>query len=404
MPKPEILAPAGDFEKLRFAVAYGTDAVYLAGTQYGMRTASENFAVDQLKEAVRYCHARGVKVFVTVNIMPRNGEIERLPQYLQLLNEAGADAMIVADLGVISLAKRYAPDVKLHISTQTSITNYAAACAYHDMGADRVVLARELSMDEIANIRAKTPVTLELETFVHGAMCMAYSGRCMFSNYLTGRDANHGNCAQPCRWEYFITEARRPNVYFPIVEDGSGTYLFNSKDLSMIRHIPELVQAGIDSFKIEGRVKTAYYAAVITNAYRRAVDLFFADPTAYAAAEELFDEVNKVSHREYFTGFYFGPVNGQHQADSIYIRDWDVCAFVEECDADGNARLLQKNKFALDDTLELLMPGKPALQLQLNEMQNTEGESITCAPHPHMQVIARLPVQAPPMSLIRKKN
>ena len=270
MRKPEILAPAGDFEKMKYAVAYGADAVYLSGKMYGMRTASGNFDNDELKRAVDYCHARGVKCFVTVNVMPRSHEIDMLPQYLEMLGDIKADALIIADIGVLPLAKKYAPNVRIHISTQASVVNYSSAMVLHELGADRIVLARELSLREIAEIRRRTPKTLELETFVHGSMCVSYSGRCLLSNFMAGRDSNHGNCAQPCRWCYTLMEEKRPGEYFPILEDEHGSYILNSKDMCLIDHIPELVQAGIDSFKIEGRVKTAYYSAVITGAYRKA--------------------------------------------------------------------------------------------------------------------------------------
>ena len=282
MGRPEVLAPAGDMEKLRFAVAYGADAVYLAGKAYGMRTASGNFTPEEMQEAVRYCHERGVKVYVTVNTLPRDEEMLQLPKYLSALDEMGVDALILADLGVLMLAKRYAPHCEIHISTQTSIVNAQAATAYHELGASRVVLARELTLEQIAYIRKNTPKDLELEAFVHGAMCMAYSGRCMLSQYLAGRDANRGNCAQPCRWGYRVVEEYRPNEYMPIEEDEHGTYIFNSKDMNLLPYVDQVAKAGIDSLKIEGRVKTAYYAAVVTNAYRRAADLYAADPEHFA--------------------------------------------------------------------------------------------------------------------------
>lgn len=403
--KPEILAPAGDFEKLRFAVAYGADAVYLAGKAFGMRTASGNFTPEELAQAVAYCHQRGVKVYVTVNTMPRDRELALLPEYLRQLDDCGVDALIAADLGVMSLAKRYAPHVELHVSTQTSIVNSETAKAYGAMGASRVVLARELSLEEIARIREAIPPALELEAFVHGAMCMSYSGRCVLSNYLAkGRDANRGNCAQPCRWQYRVVEEYRPGEYMPVYEDETGTYIFNSKDMNMLEHIPQLVNAGIDSLKIEGRVKTAYYAAVVTNAYRRALDLYWRDPRGYAPPEELLAEVQKVSHREYFTGFYFGERDSQHTQDSQYIRQWDVCAVVESCDAQGNARLTHKNKFAQGEEMELLLPGQPAQILVLPFMEDGGHQPIGLANLPGMTVYTRLPVEAPPMSILRKRR
>ena len=404
MGRPEVLAPAGDMEKLRFAVAYGADAVYLAGKAYGMRTASGNFTPEEMQEAVRYCHERGVKVYVTVNILPRDEEMLQLPKYLSALDEIGVDALILADLGVLMLAKRYAPHCEIHISTQTSIVNAQAATAYHELGASRVVLARELTLEQIAYIRKNTPKDLELEAFVHGAMCMAYSGRCMLSQYLAGRDANRGNCAQPCRWGYRVVEEYRPNEYMPIEEDEHGTYIFNSKDMNLLPYVDQVAKAGIDSLKIEGRVKTAYYADVVTNAYRRAAYLYAADPDHFAPPQELLDEVWKVSHRDYFPGFYFGDPKTQHMADSTYIREWDVCAVVEQCDEQGNAVLRHKNKFAAADELELLIPGQPARAVRLQEMRNGEGEPIELANVPHMTVLAKLPCSVPKMAILRRKK
>ena len=301
--KLELLSPAGDMERLRMSVAYGADAVYLAGRQYGMRSFAGNFSRDELKEAADFCSAHGVAVHVTCNTMPRNDEIDALPEYLAYLQEIGVSAVIVGDVGVLSLAKRYAPKVKVHISTQASVTNYQAATAWHDLGASRVILARELTLDEISAIRAKTPQALELEAFVHGAMCVSYSGRCVLSNYMSGRDASRGACAQPCRYKYALMEEQRPGEFFPVEEDERGTYIFNSKDMRMIDHVPELLAAGLDSLKIEGRAKSAYYAAVVTGAYRHAVDA--------ALAGEPLDpvwrsELDKVSHRPYSEGFYYG--------------------------------------------------------------------------------------------------
>lgn len=404
MGRPEVLAPAGDFEKLRFAVAYGADAVYLAGKAYGMRTASGNFTPDEMAEAVAYCHARGVKVYVTVNTLPRDEEMALLPSYLSQLDEMGVDALILADLGVLMMAKKHAPHCEIHMSTQTSIVNAQAATAWHELGASRVVLARELTLEQIAHIRKNTPKTLELEAFVHGAMCMAYSGRCLLSQYLAGRDPNRGNCAQPCRWNYRVVEEYRPNEYMPIEEDEHGTYIFNSKDMNMLPYVDKVAKAGIDSLKIEGRVKTSYYAAVVTNAYRRATELYAADPAHFSPPQELLDEVWKVSHREYFTGFYFGDPSTQHMADSTYIREWDVCAVVESCDETGVAVLRHKNKFAAEDELELLAPGKPAVAVHLKDMCNGEGEPIALANLPHMTVLAKLPFQVPVMSILRRKK
>jgi putative protease len=375
----------------------------MAGKQYGLRAAAGNFEPEQLQQAVRDCHAAGVKCFVTVNVMPRGHELEDLKRYLEQLDAFGVDAVILADLGLLDLAKKHAPHTKIHISTQTSIVNHEAARMYHSLGADRVVLARELSLEEVANIRAKTPKELEIEVFVHGAMCVSYSGRCLLSNYLTGRDANHGACAQPCRWNYHVVEQTRPGQYMPVEEDERGTYIFNSRDMCMIEHIPDLIKTGVDSFKIEGRAKSFYYTAAVTNAYRRARDLYLRDPEGFVLPPAIRDEVDKISHRHYHTGFYFGQP-GEYYAESRYIRDYEVCAVVKECDEAGNALLEQRNRFFVGDSAELLMPGCDPVPLSIPPMCNGAGEPIESAPHPMMDVRLRLPVQAPPMSVLRTRK
>ena len=408
--RPEILAPAGDMEKLHFAIKYGADAVYLSGTLYGMRAATSNFDRDELKLAIEKAHAAGVKVYVTCNTMPRNAELAALPDYLAYLSEIGADAVILADMGVLSLAKRYAPSLPIHISTQTSIVNHEAARMWHDLGADRVVLARELSFEEIAEIRLKTPKELSIEAFVHGSMCMSYSGRCLLSNYLAGRDANRGACAQPCRWKYAVMEERRPGEYIPLEQDESGTFIFNSKDMCMIEYIPELIRCGIDSFKIEGRAKTFYYAAVITSAYRSAVDSYLAAPDNWKLPSYLYDEVCRVSHREYFTGFYFGrQTDSEHRGDSTYIRDWDVCGIVESCDEDGTAVVMQKNRFQTGDSAEILLPDGTVHAFTVGELVSVDerfltGETIRVAPHPQMKVKLKLPCKAPVDTILRRDS
>ena len=397
MAKPELLAPAGDLERLRMAVAYGADAVYLAGTDFGMRAFAGNFDADQLRQAVKLCHARGVKVHVTCNTMPRNDEMDRLPAWLELVDDVGADAVILADLGVFRLAQRYAPHVKRHVSTQARVTNYAVAAAWHELGAERVILARELSLDEIREIRARTPRTLEIEAFVHGAMCVSYSGRCLLSNYMTGRDASRGACAQPCRYKYALMEEKRPGEYFPISEEAGETFILNSRDMCMIDHIPELMEAGLDSLKIEGRAKSAYYAAVTTAAYRHAID---------AAAEGRpldavwRDEVEKVSHRHYSTGFYYG-YPGQYTADARYIRDWQVVAVVVGCDNTGLATLSLRNKITAGEPLELVGPDVAATAFAAPMMEDLEGQSLEQARTPQMIFRMKLPRAVPPLSLLR---
>ena len=395
----ELLAPAGDMERLRMAVTYGADAVYLAGNDFGMRAFAGNFDRKGLREAVALCHGNGVSVHVTCNTMPRCGEVDRLPEWLEYLDAAGVDAAIVADLGVFRLAQRYAPRLKLHVSTQAGVSNHEAARAWHELGASRVILARELSLDEIREIRAKAPPALELEAFVHGAMCVSYSGRCLLSNYMTGRDANRGACAQPCRYQYALVEEKRPGEYFPIGEDAGGAFILNSRDMCMIDHVPELMDAGLDSLKIEGRAKSAYYAAIVTAAYRHAIDA--------ARAGEPLDpvwraEVDKVSHRPYSTGFYYGEP-GQHTAHARYLRDWQVVGVVTSCAPDGAALCELRNKFAEGDELELVGPGVRPVSFRAEGLTDGDGLPILEARKPQMPFRLRLPVQAPPLSLLRRK-
>lgn len=401
MVKPELLSPAGDPERLQMAVRFGADAVYLAGKSYGMRAKCGNFSDKELVEAVRFCHEHGVKVYVTANVLARTEEIRQMPPFLELCQDAGVDAFILGDLGVFKTAERYAPEVERHISTQMGVVSADTARAWYELGASRVVLARELSFEEIREIREYIPKELELEAFVHGAMCVSFSGRCLLSNYLAGRDANHGACAQPCRWKYALVEERRQGEYFPIEEDDGGTYIMNSRDLCMIDRIPELIEAGIDSFKIEGRAKSSYYAACVTNAYRHGID-------AAAMGQPLEkiwrDEVEKISHRHYYHGFYDGqPQQGQFYEDARYIREWDVAAYVESCGEDGRAVLSQRGRFWKGDTLELLIPGKKPIPVTVGDMENAAGESIDYCPHPMMEINMQLPVCAPRYSILRRQ-
>ena len=398
--KPELLAPAGDMERLQMAVAYGADAVYLAGGEFGMRAFAGNFSPEELADAVRLCHSRGVAVHVTCNTMPRDEEVDRLPDWLSFLDRTGVDAVIVADVGVLALAKRHAPHAAIHISTQASVVNHQSARAWHDLGASRVILARELSLDEIARIRDKTPPELELEAFVHGAMCVSYSGRCLLSNYMTGagRDSNRGSCAQPCRYQYALVEEKRPGEYFPIREEDGATYILNSRDLCMIDHMDDLLRVGLTSLKIEGRAKSAYYTAVVTGAYRHAID-------AAAAGEPLSPvwraEVDKVSHRHYSTGFYYGQP-GQYVHSARYLRDWQIVAVVVSCAPDGRAVVSLRNKCAAGEALELVGPGVEPLPLTAAGMTLPDGSPLAEARTPQMQFCLRLPRQVPPLSILRR--
>lgn len=386
---PEVLSPAGDFECLQTAIRFGADAVYLGGTRFGMRVASANFDDELLQKGVVLAHEHGVRVYLTCNTLPTNEEIDALPEFLKSVQAAGVDAVIVTDLGVLSLVKQYIPEMEVHISTQTGVVNYRTATELYHMGAKRVVLARELSFEEIACIRDKTPPELDIEAFVHGAMCVSFSGRCLLSSYLTGRDANRGECAQPCRWGYHLMEEKRPGMYFPIEEDEKGTYILNAKDLCMIEHIDRLVSAGITSLKIEGRAKSSYYVSVVTNAYRNAVDLYRKDPEHFKLPQWLFDEVRKVSHRQYSTGFYFGrPEQGQYYETGGYVRGYDVVALVDDC-RDGVLYCTQKNKFSVGDTLELLEPRAGVRSFTVTALEDEEGTALESVPHPQMKF--RLP-------------
>ena len=393
--KPELLAPAGDMERLRMAVLYGADAVYLAGESFGMRSFAGNFSREELPRAVRFAHEHGVRVHVTINTMPRNREADSLPAWLEVLDGAGVDALIVADMGAFALAGRYAPRCDRHISTQASVSNYQTALAWHELGARRVILARELSLEEIREIRARTPRTLELEAFVHGAMCVSYSGRCLLSNYMTGRDANRGACAQPCRYQYYLMEEKRPGEYFPVFEDGAGTYIMNSRDMCMIDHLDDLMD--LDSLKIEGRAKSAYYAAIVTGAYRHAID---AAREGRPPDPVWREEVERVSHRHYATGFYFGPP-GQYTENARYIRRWQVVALVTDCDAGGLATLSMRNKFSAGDTLELVGPDVRPFSFQAPMVENEEGVLLAEPNRPGMAVRMQLPRPVPPYSLLR---
>ena len=402
--KYEILSPAGDLECLKAAVSFGADAVYLAGTQFGMRTASKNFTETQLAEGIEFAHSRGVRVHITCNVLPRSSELEELPRFLQTAQELGADAFIIADLGVLELAKQYAPKVEIHASTQTGIVNYATANALHKMGVSRVVLARELSIPEIAEIRRKTSPELEIETFVHGSMCISYSGRCIISSYMTGRDANRGDCAQPCRWKYHLYEENREGQYFPVEEEEHGTFLYNSRDLCMIEHLPELLEAGVVSLKIEGRAKSAYYTSVITNAYAGAVREYEKDPAAYKLPRWAADEVYKVSHREYSTGFFMGNEPGQATASGGYIREYDVVAMCERETENNVCEITQRNKFYSDDTLDVLAPGQPSFETKVLDIRNDSGEIVDSAPHAMEHLFLTTDKSIPAGSFLRKKR
>ena len=387
MRSPEVLAPAGDMERLEAAIDFGADAVYLGGKMFGMRAASPNFTPEELKTACDHAHSRNRKVYLTCNTLPRNNEIPGFEGFVKDACAAGVDALIANDIGLFFMIKRFAPDMEIHMSTQTGIVNYAAANEFYNMGAKRVVLARELSLEEIAEIRAKTPKELELEVFVHGAMCVSFSGRCLISQYMINRDANRGECAQPCRWGYHLMEEKRPNEFYPVYEDEQGTYILNAKDMCMIDHIDKVAEAGVDSFKIEGRAKSSYYVSVVTNAYRRAMDEYLRSPDNFVLPQWIHDEVFKVSHRAYCTGFFFGhPKDCQYYENSGYIRDWDVVGIVTGYDEEhGMIECVQRNKFLRGSEVEFLEPNGIPAPLTADELYDENFEPIESTNHAAMK-------------------
>ena len=400
--KPELLAPAGDRERLEAAVAYGADAVYLAGKSFGMRSAPANFGQEELAQAVSFCHQRGVRVYVTCNTLPRNDEFAQLPSFLSACQDMGVDAFIISDLGVLALAKQAAPQVERHISTQTGIVNFAAAQVCWELGAKRVVLAREVPLSEIRGIRENADPGLEREACVHGAMCMSFSGRCVMSNYMTGRDANRGECAQPCRWEYHLVEAQRPGEVFTLTQEEKGAYFFNSNDLRMIDAIPQMMDAGITSLKIEGRAKSAYYVACVTAAYRRAIDFVWEHPGEPLPAAIL-EETEKISHRPYSHGFYFGGEPGQTLDRSHYARKYELVA-VSEGREGHSIRLRERNRFFRGQEVDVLQPGREPFTATLDQIYNQEWEPIEAAPHAEMVVHWKTDLDVAPGAYLRVKK
>ncbi|MGN1098514.1 MAG: U32 family peptidase [Clostridia bacterium] len=406
MNKVELLAPAGNLYKLKIALKYGADAVYIGGEAFSLRTAADNFTKEEMAEGIAYAHDMGKKVYVTANIIPHNRDIEKMEEYFREIYELGADAVLISDLGAFSLCRKAAPKLEIHISTQANNTNYATVNAWHDMGASRVVLAREMTIDEVREIARKAP-DCELEIFMHGAMCVSYSGRCLLSNYMTSRDSNQGACSHPCRWNYSLMEEKRPGEYFPVYENERGTFIFNSKDLCMINHIPELIESGVKSLKIEGRVKSEYYVATIVQAYRNAIDSYYADPVGYKYDESLFAEVCKVSHREYYTGFFFGiPAEGaQIYGSSSYIRDYDVIGIVEDYNPETKmAKIKQRNRFFKGDEIEVMQPMKPYFTHKVEYMTDENGEELDVARHAAMTVYVRMDKPVVPDAMLRKKR
>ncbi len=405
--KPELLAPGGSLSKLKTAIDFGADAVYIGGEMFSLRVAAENFSYEDMKEGIEYAHARGKKVYLTANILPHNKDIDEFEDFIKEIRPLGFDAVLVADLGMFDILQKAAPEIPIHISTQANNVNYRSATKWYEMGAKRVVLAREMSLSEIEEIRERIPDELELEAFVHGAMCISYSGRCLLSNYMTNRDANLGACSHPCRWNYSLVEQTRPGEYMPIFENERGSFIFNSKDLCMIAHIPELVKSGISSFKLEGRVKTEYYLATVVKAYREEIDRYFENPDEYAFDERQLDELCKVSHRPYYTGFYFGKPDGEAQVytSSSYIRDYDLIGIVTGYDEkEKRVIITQRNRFFQGDEIEILEPNKPFATLTVENLQNENGEPIEVANHAEMTVSFRSEKTVSVGAMIRKRR
>lgn len=406
MGKIELLSPAGNFERLQMACVYGADAVYMAGKKFGLRAFADNFSEDELLRAVAYAHSLGKKVYITVNIFASNEDIDCLPEYFEYLKSINIDAVIVSDLGVFSIARKYAPSIPIHISTQANTVNYEAAAMWRDMGASRIILAREASLSDINRINDELKGEVELEAFVHGAMCMSYSGRCLLSNYLTGRGANHGECAQPCRWNYYVMEEKRPGQYMPVFEDERGTYVFNANDLCMIKYIRELAEAGVTSFKIEGRMKTINYTATVTKQYRDAIDRYEADPSGYIYDPYWLEEIDKTSHRPFSTGFFFGKPDASAQCydSSTYVRDYGFIGKVLDYDrAKGLIRLEQRNHFKQGELVEIMPPKGRHFELKLDEMYDENMESISAAPHPQQIVYIPCDIEVEKNSIMRRK-
>lgn len=405
MKKPELLAPAGDLEKLKMAIIYGADAVYLGGEEFGLRKASKNFKLEEIEEGIEFAHNRGKKIYITMNIVPHDDDLKGLEEYAKKIYDINADGVIVSDPGIYSIINRTVPNLPIHLSTQASITNYETIMFWYNLGVRRIVLARELSFKEIENITNKIPNDLEIEAFVHGAMCISYSGRCLLSNYMTGRDANKGDCSHPCRWKYNLVEEKRPGEYFPIYEDEKGTFIFNSKDLCMIEYIPELISSGINSFKIEGRVKSSYYVATVIRSYRMAIDEYFKDPENYMFKKQWIDEIKKASHRDFTTGFYFDKPTekGQVYRSSSYIRNYDYIGLVLDYDEDTEiATIEQRNRMFVGDKIEIFGPDKEHFTQTIKKIWDEEGEEISVAPHPQQIIKMQMDSKVEAWNMLRK--
>ena len=407
MKVPELLIPASSLEVLKTAVIFGADAVYIGGEAFGLRAKAKNFSMEDMKEGIQFAHAHEVRVYVTANILAHNGDLSGVEAYFQELKAIGPDALIISDPGVFTIAKRICPEIEIHISTQANNTNYATYRFWHELGAKRVVSARELSMKEIKEIRANIPDDLEIETFVHGAMCISYSGRCLLSNYFTGRDANQGACTHPCRWKYAVMEESRPGEYLPVYENERGTYIFNSKDLCMIGHIPDLIDAGIDSFKIEGRMKTALYVATVARTYRKAIDDYLKDPALYEKNMPWYlDQISNCTYRQFTTGFFYGKPDSEAQIydSNTYVKEYTYLGIVGGTNEEGLYRIEQRNKFSVGETIEVMKPNGENLEAKVLRIVNEEGEEQESAPHPKQVLFIDLGVPMEQYDILRRKE
>ena len=404
---PELLIPASSLEVLKTAVIFGADAVYIGGEAFGLRAKAKNFSMEDMKEGIQFAHEHNVRVYVTANILAHNGDLPGVEEYFKELKEIGPDALIISDPGVFMIAKRVCPEVEIHISTQANNTNYGTYRFWHELGAKRVVSARELSMKEIKEIRSNIPDDLEIETFVHGAMCISYSGRCLLSNYFTGRDANQGACTHPCRWKYAVMEESRPGEYLPVYENERGTYIFNSKDLCMIGHIPDLIDAGIDSFKIEGRMKTALYVATVARTYRKAIDDYLKDPVLYEKNMPWYlDQISNCTYRQFTTGFFYGKPNSEAQIydSNTYVKEYTYLGIVGGSNAEGLYRIEQRNKFSVGETIEIMKPNGDNIKAKVLRIVNEEGGEQESAPHPKQVLYIDLGVPMEQYDILRRKE
>lgn len=405
--KPELLAPAGDLEKLKVAILYGADAVYIGGEHFGLRAKAKNFTIDEMKDGINFAHSHNSKVYVTANIIAHNEDFNGMGEYFKTLEQIGADAILVADPGVFQVAKEYVPNMQIHLSTQANNTNYKSANFWYSLGIKRIVVARELSLEEIKQISQNINDDMEIEAFIHGAMCISYSGRCLLSNYMTNRDANRGECSHPCRWKYYLVEEKRPNEYIPVIENERGTYIYNSKDLCMINHIPDLIDAGIKSFKLEGRMKTAFYVGTVVKAYREAIDDYYNNPEIYKTKLDYYiQEVSKASHREYTTGFYYGKPSGNEQiyTSNSYIRTCEFIGTVLDYDSETKiATIEQRNKFSVGEQIEIMQP-KGYFKYTIENIEDENGNKIESAPHPKQIVKMKIDSTVNKFDMLRKEE